>query len=85
MEVSDIIKKWKRQSRVKAIRENCMECSGDNSANVTLCPLVNCPLWGYRFGNTPTYKAFAERMELAAKTKPEEFNDAYSYLEEESR
>jgi hypothetical protein len=44
-----------RLTPLKAIRENCMECSG-NANEVRLCPIKNCPLYLYRFGHNPKRK-----------------------------
>lgn len=82
MEVSKIIKMWAVRSRPKAIREHCTECSGGSAQDVTLCGIVDCPLWGYRFGGKPGGPAFKKRMEDARDRKPEEFKDAYAHLDE---
>jgi hypothetical protein len=84
MEVNEIIKKWSLKTRKLAIRDYCLECSGGTTSEVTLCGLVDCPLWGYRFGNCPTSKAFKVRMGTAKMSKPEEFKDAYAHLEEKT-
>ena len=39
-----------RINRSKAIRLKCLDCSGDNMAEVRKCPATNCPLWRYRMG-----------------------------------
>jgi len=38
---------------VKAIRAKCIECSGDDKAEVRLCTFGECPLWPYRMGRRP--------------------------------
>lgn len=38
---------------IKAIRKKCLECSCGQYKEVTLCPIVNCYLWGYRMGKRP--------------------------------
>jgi len=35
----------------KAIREHCLECSGDSFRERELCTVKNCNLWPYRFGH----------------------------------
>lgn len=42
-----------RNYRSKAIRLKCLECSGDNQAEVRRCHLFMCPLWPFRFGTGP--------------------------------
>ncbi len=43
---------------LKAIREHCLDCSGDSRPAVIWCPCdgihgSSCPLWPYRFGKRP--------------------------------
>jgi len=38
---------------IKAIRKNCLECAGCPS-EVRKCPVIDCPLYAYRFGRRPT-------------------------------
>lgn len=37
-------------TRKRAIRQYCIECSGNNRAEVRRCEITNCPLWIYRMG-----------------------------------
>ena len=39
---------------VKAIRANCIECSGHNFAEVKRCEMDYCPLYPYRMGKNPS-------------------------------
>ena len=82
MKTNEIIKKWQKRTRAKAIREYCLECSGGTTPEVTLCSLTDCPLWGYRFGSSPAATSFKVRMDTARSSKPEEFEEAYSHLGE---
>jgi len=41
---------------IKAIRSNCLECSGDNKKEVKLCQITDCPLYPFRLGKNPNYK-----------------------------
>jgi hypothetical protein len=36
------------KSPLQAIKEYCMECSGDSKEEVLLCPRTDCPLYPYR-------------------------------------
>lgn len=83
MEVSKIIKRWPKRTRARAIKEHCLECSGGTTPEVTLCGLVDCPLWGYRFGTSPAAGSFKVRMDTAKSSKPDEFKDAYAHLGED--
>ncbi len=38
---------------MKAIRLKCLDCCCGSSAEVKLCPALNCPLWLYRSGHNP--------------------------------
>lgn len=42
-----------KPSMAKAIRAKCMDCSGEQPPEVRECPLMQCPLWPYRFGCNP--------------------------------
>lgn len=37
-------------TRKQAIRAKCLDCSGNNRAEVRRCPVIGCPLWPYRMG-----------------------------------
>jgi hypothetical protein len=39
---------------LKAIRNNCLDCSCGQANEVRLCHLQHCPLWPFRFGKDPT-------------------------------
>lgn len=39
---------------LKAIREKCVQCSGDNNQEVRHCPVTSCPLHKFRHGTRPT-------------------------------
>lgn len=39
-----------RINRSKAIRLKCLDCCGDNMAEVRKCPATHCPLWRFRMG-----------------------------------
>jgi hypothetical protein len=43
----------KKLTPLRAIRANCLECSGDNQAEVRLCVIPTCPLFPYRMGHNP--------------------------------
>jgi len=40
-------------SPVEAIRQKCLDCSGQQPAEVKLCEAVTCPLWPFRAGRHP--------------------------------
>ena len=40
-------------SPTKAIRAKCLDCCGENAAEVRRCFLVDCTLWPFRMGSSP--------------------------------
>lgn len=40
-------------SPIKAIRKNCVECSGGSPKEARLCVHTGCPLWPFRMGKSP--------------------------------
>lgn len=40
---------------IKAIRKNCLDCSGNSYEEVRLCPITDCPLYRFRLGKNPNY------------------------------
>lgn len=44
----------KENSPLRAIRKYCLQCSGDNAAEVRRCAVgAKCPLYGFRMGHKP--------------------------------
>lgn len=43
----------KPMSPVEAIRQKCLDCSGQQPGEVKLCETVSCPLWPFRAGRHP--------------------------------
>ncbi len=46
----------KRLTPIKAIRANCIECSGGSLREVRECHITDCALWPYRMGTHPERK-----------------------------
>ena len=46
----------KTLSPLKAIRQNCIDCSGGCKKEVRLCVIPDCPLYPFRFGTNPNRK-----------------------------
>ncbi len=40
-------------SALKAIRNKCIDCTGNQPAEVRRCQAFGCPLWMFRFGKRP--------------------------------
>jgi hypothetical protein len=60
-------------TRAKAIQAHCFGCSGDSYKEVTLCVIPDCPLYPYRFGDSPGSKGYKARMKLAKERWPDEY------------
>jgi hypothetical protein len=41
---------------MKAIKQNCIDCSGGSPKERKNCIVVGCPLYVYRFGKNPNRK-----------------------------
>lgn len=67
-------------TRAKAIQAHCFGCAGDSHKEVTLCVVKGCPLFPYRFGNSPDSKGYKERMKLAKTRWPDEYTDYMAIL-----
>ena len=57
-------------SRAKAVKDKCLECSGYSPLNVTLCPVVECPLWRFRIG-IDSSKTYIKRVGRALRVHPD--------------
>jgi len=62
-------------NKSQAIRLHCLECSGDSPKEVTLCQVVDCSLWPFRFGYSVKGKRYKERMGAAKRNYPEEYQE----------
>ena len=54
------------KSPLKAIKQFCLECSGDSSSEVKHCPVYRCPLYQYRFGKSGRTRSMTEEQKQAA-------------------
>jgi hypothetical protein len=77
-----IIERWKPLQRDQAVRLHCLECAGENSTEVTLCPCTACPLWGFRMGNILNNKKARDRFEEYQEREPKEFEEAFGVADE---
>ena len=39
---------------IKAMRAKCLDCCCGSTKEIQLCPVIECPLYPYRFGKKPT-------------------------------
>jgi len=62
-------------NKSQAIRLKCLECAGDSHKEVTLCHLVDCPLWTFRFGYSMKDKRYKRRMKIAKEKYRVELKD----------
>jgi hypothetical protein len=52
-------------TKQRAIYLKCLDCSGGSAKEVTLCNILDCPLWEYRCGYHISSKRYRERIETA--------------------
>jgi len=71
--LADIRRLEHPESPVKAARAKCLDCCGDNAAEVRKCVAVNCALWPLRMGNNPFHasSASAKRQQANFATTSE--------------
>ena len=67
-------------TRAKAIQAFCFGCAGDSHKEVTLCVIPDCPLYPYRFGDSPKSKSYKERMRLAKTRWPDDYKESMPSL-----
>lgn len=53
---------------LKAIREYCIECMGNEKGEVTRCEITYCPLWPYRFATNPFHTIQKSEKQKAEQT-----------------
>ena len=53
---------------LKAIRQNCIECSGGSKSEADRCHISSCPLHPFRHGKNPyrTVRVMTDEQKLAA-------------------
>ena len=69
-------------TKSQAIRLKCLDCSGNTPKEVTLCHIVDCPLWQYRFGCSFKSKQYKQRMERAKKKYSADYQEMQNALSE---
>ena len=52
--------KNRRVTPLRAVRQECLDCSGGSANEVRLCIAKSCALWPFRFGKRPTPELKAE-------------------------
>ena len=52
--------KNRRVTPLRAVRQECLDCSGGSANEVRLCVSKACPSWPFRFGKRPTAELKAE-------------------------
>ena len=52
---------------LKAIRAKCLDCCCGQEGEVRKCPVLNCPLYAFRFGRNP-YRKKREYTEKQRQT-----------------
>jgi len=55
---------------MKAIRQNCIDCSSGSAKEVKNCIIVDCPLYEYRLGKNPRRKGIGNKSPNWGKGEP---------------
>ena len=69
-------------NKSQAIRLKCLDCCCNSPKEVTICHLVDCPLWQYRFGYSIRDKRYKKRMEAAKRSYPKEYQRMLEMIRE---
>ena len=62
----------KKPNKRRAIREKCLECSGDSPKEVTLCHLFDCSLWPFRTGSFIDSSIYRTRIDKTFAKYPDD-------------
>ncbi len=46
---------------VKAIKKNCLDCSGGSKKEIRVCVITECPLYPFRMGKNPNRKGVGRK------------------------
>ncbi|MFC2170267.1 hypothetical protein ACFLRM_06900 [Acidobacteriota bacterium] len=72
-------------NKSQAIKSYCLDCSGGIKKDVTLCHLIDCPLWPFRFGYSIKDKRYEERIMSAKRKYPKEYKEVIELIREYSK
>jgi hypothetical protein len=64
-----------KNTRSKAIKQKCLECSGDRPKEVILCAIKDCPLYPFRFGFNPGSERYLNKLRRAYNQWPKEASE----------
>ncbi len=67
-------------NKSQAIKANCLDCSGGSPKEVTLCHIVYCPLYPFRFGYSIRDKRYKKRMEAAERNYAEDCKEMFKLI-----
>ncbi len=68
-------------NKAYAIRRKCLDCGG-SPKEVSICNIVACPIWLFRFGFSSNDQRFMLRMATAQRNYPLEFREMQNALTE---
>ena len=72
-------------NKSQAIKRHCLECAVGSPKEVTLCHIVECPLWQFRFGYSIKDKRYKKRIDAAKKKYPEVYKEMLQLLSEHTK
>lgn len=50
-----MIQAMRKRTPIRAIRDKCLDCCGNQYGEVEKCPSKDCALWSYRKGKRPGF------------------------------
>lgn len=59
------MKKKTKLTPLKAIRLNCIDCSGYSKVEVRNCVILDCPLYPFRLGTNPNRKGKGNKSPIS--------------------
>lgn len=62
---------------LKAIRQYCLDCSGDSVHEVKLCTHTTCALYAFRFGHSPNRKPMTEEQRQKAADRLRGYRESH--------
>lgn len=55
---------------LQAIRDKCLDCSGDQPKEIRACPVRSCALWPFRSGTNPHRVGVGNPTPVRVKKRP---------------
>jgi len=69
-------------NKSQAIKQKCLDCSSSSPKEVTLCHIVDCPLWPFRFGYSIKDKRYQKRIEASKRKYLKDYQEMIKLIPE---